>query len=800
MARTPSKSRTSRASRASSPSGGEPPTEDVGLHESDTLEDRDHPAYLDGIYADPVDDPRGFTPSPDGPLPLPGPFPGPLPDLPLPIHPDRPLPIPVPPLDPYPLRVCGPVSGRYTVPVLLPPLPSGNIAGPLVPGPLIPMPVIGRTHITVRVDVDRFYPQHRISIEASRVFPSQRAHVIAAVRSDACLGIYRRRIEANINYRDGVASLIPGVRLVFEATRSTTPFSYGNYRLTLIEANGREHVYPLNFVSQYFDSVEFEVDRVSNATPVVTAYNTSSHPNRPAGLAAETINLQTTFRRAGFDVSMSPGVSTIPVSGAGANGTWSDAEMHNAMTTFWSRFANMPQWAMWVLYAARHDMGRSLGGIMFDDIGPNHRQGTAIFTDSFIVDAPAGDPNPAAWRNRSVYWTAVHEMGHAFNLAHSWQKALGRPQVDGDPWIPLANEPEARSFMNYPTRVAGGQQAFFANFDFRFSNNELIFMRHAPRRFVQMGNENWFENHGFEEVPDDPGAFFKLHLRPNREHNNFAFLEPIRLELKLENVSGTGQQVDEDAVSDSHHIAILVRRDGAETQKWRPFATYCHEPRYTVLKPGESLYASHFVAASSDGWLIDEPGFYTVQAACDLDGVIVVSNPLRIFVGTPDSKAEEAIAPDYFSEDVARVLAFKGAPDLGKANDVLREVVKLAPKNPAATHAAVALAEPLTRSFKKLDADKGREELVIKATAAKPGAAAAQEAPAIVDNADGAARTLGHIDYRQSMETLAGALADAGETKQAVKVQKTLITTMEKRGVLKSVIADSQKKLERLSK
>src|SRR6266571_6917277 len=117
---------------------------------------------------------------------------------------------------------------------------------------------------------------------------------------------------------------------------------------------------------------------------------------------------------------------------------------------------------------------------MFDDIGPNQCQGTALFTKAFISQPPAGDPNPDAWVRRMIFWTACHEMGHAFNLAHSWQKALGTP------WIPLANEPEARSFMNYPYNVAAGQTAFFADFEFRFSDGELLFMRHAPARFVEM--------------------------------------------------------------------------------------------------------------------------------------------------------------------------------------------------------------------------------------------------------------------------------------------------------------------------
>jgi hypothetical protein len=219
-----------------------------------------------------------------------------------------------------------------------------------------------------------------------------------------------------------------------------------------------------------------------------------------------------------------------------------------------------------------------------------------------------------------------------------------------------------------------------------------------------------------------------------------------------------------------------------------------------VLKPGESIYASHFVAASGEGWLIDAPGFYNIQAACEIDGTLVVSNPLRIFVGVPETKAEETLAPDFYSEDVARVLAFKGAPELEDATDVLRDVVERAPDNPAATHAAVALADPLTRSFKRLDVGANGDGMTIRATAARPEAAAKQEAPALVQRADAAARTLGHIDYRETMETLSTALADAGDEKQAVKVQKTLVATLEKRGVLGSVVAASKKTLERISK
>ena len=52
--------------------------------------------------------------------------------------------------------------------------------------------------------------------------------------------------------------------------------------------------------------------------------------------------------------------------------------------------------------------------------------------------------------------------------------------------------------MNYPYNVAGGQTSFFPDFEYRFSDPELLFMRHAPYRFVQQGNALWFDHHGFQ--------------------------------------------------------------------------------------------------------------------------------------------------------------------------------------------------------------------------------------------------------------------------------------------------------------
>ena len=58
--------------------------------------------------------------------------------------------------------------------------------------------------------------------------------------------------------------------------------------------------------------------------------------------------------------------------------------------------------------------------------------------------------------------------------------------------------------------------------------------------------------------------------------NRFSFLEPVVMELKLTNSTAAELSVDEDCLADGQHVAIVVKRDGGITRKWRPFQTYCH--------------------------------------------------------------------------------------------------------------------------------------------------------------------------------------------------------------------------------
>lgn len=677
-----------------------------------------------------------------------------------------------------------PASGLYSTAGIIPGLvddageASALDAGPIAPVPITPGPIFPIAGEELRLDVDGRYPQMTAS-GTIPISPLQRLHWIAAL---ANTGV--NQYAGGIWFKDPAATPFAYTKVEIKVTKSLI---VANRKVTATFTGAglpaRTRVY--GFRSPYFHKVEFEYDREQNINPVLQ-FATGSHPNRPATLPVETLSLGKVFQRAGFDVSINPNTNPIP---APAGTTWSDMEMHDSMVAHWSRFANKPQWSMWVLFARQHEMGSSLGGIMFDDIGPNHRQGTAVFYDSFISTIPAGDPAPAAYQNRMRFWTVVHEMGHAFNLAHSWQKALGTP------WIPLPNEPTARSFMNYPHAPAvGGPAAFFTSFEYRFSNPEMLFMRHAPGRFVRMGDAAWFDHHGFEEATRSPEPRFSLEVRVNRARPVFEFMEPVVAELKLKNISGEPLIVDENMLKTLDGITIALKRQGAPARQYGSFAKYCMKASPKVLQPNQAIYESVFLTSGLNGVDVATPGRYIIQAALHQPDGDIVSAPLELRISRPRNFEEESLAQDFFDTDVQRVLAFDGSRVLNDANGVLHEVANRLSGQRVALHSRVPLGLAVAKTSHLVapatTTGAGRAAASIDTMEARPEEARDQLAAALLTASDVAAESLGHIDYKVYVDKLTDIFEALGQRSEAAKAQSTLHQILAARKVLPSVLEE----------
>ena len=439
--------------------------------------------------------------------------------------------------------------------------------------------------------------------------------------------------------------------------------AYSSAEMTVTFSGGAPPVTrKLQYASPYFRTADIEWDTVQGAARV-TYIDTGAHPNRPATLPVQTLTMVEVFSRAGVDLQRSKEESVVPLSLADVDETWSDSELNDVMKQYWSRYKARAQWAMWLLFAGLHEDPLTRG-IMFDYQGVYKRQGAAVFNDWWLTNVPDNYDHRDAHIRRRRFVTACHETGHCFNLIHSWEKPASG-------WWPLGGEPFALSFMNNPDDAPYPEQ-FFANFDYSFSNQELAFLRHAPEQFIEMGGIRYGDSMKDAAAASLPG--WTLEASVSRNQNLFDFLEPVMLNLKLTNHTDRPQVIDEGIFRNGHSVAVSVARAGGLATELRPFVLHCLGPKWQVLQPGDSIHHTVFVSAGVMGWMISEPGPYEITVVLNTASVQAVSQPLRLRVACPRGREEEAIAQDYFNEDVGRALAFGGTAVMHQANNVLERI------------------------------------------------------------------------------------------------------------------------------
>jgi hypothetical protein len=536
----------------------------------------------------------------------------------------------------------------------------------------------------------------------------------------------------------GDAALMPYTHVSFEV--APTQMLSLRPRMTVFFFVGETTVTrELEYISPYFREVTCEFDTV-DGSPHVTAINTCAHNNRPKSLACENLTFEKVYGRAGVGVTVSPHRRSIPDPGGG----WTDAELEGAMHKFWSGYSDAPDWAIWTLFATRYTQAGVLG-LMFDDSDQNQRQGCAVFTqtlDDYV--SSQHDPQPAEHQARMRFFDVVHENGHCFNLHHAWllyNYDLKWPFFDDLSTI--------ATFMNYPERVNN----FWGQFEYRFHDSELKFLRHAPDNFVEMGDAPFYGGRDNFYEPDRGTAMrpWKLEIALHRPRGVFEFLEPVTLTATLTNISGHPQVIDEAVLQDAGNFSLLIGHVDARTRLWRPFVQRCFLHRPRIFEDGQSLSASFFAAAGVDGWYFAEPGAYTIQGALRTSEAIYATSVSRLRIAQPRGWDEEVVAQDFFRRDVARALAFGTTPSRSGAVETLRDIVERFPGRAVSRYAAIALARSSVRDHRVLRgaSDKDRGFDVVPADL-KTARRLIQRA--LFDDPEAAAESFGRDAYRSLVE------------------------------------------------
>ncbi len=127
-----------------------------------------------------------------------------------------------------------------------------------------------------------------------------------------------------------------------------------------------------------------------------------------------------------------------------------------------------------------------------------------------------------------------------------------------------------------------------------------------------------------------------------------------------------------------------------------------------------------------------------------------------------------------------------GTAVLSDANDVLGEVLDRHSERRIAIHAALALGLPAAKDYKTLSSAHGAPAGVrIETRPARPERAEQLLDQALTSRPQDAAETLGHIGYVQCTQAASTSLAEADDTRAAVRLLDTAHETMSARVVRK---------------
>lgn len=562
---------------------------------------------------------------------------------------------------------------------------------------------LGEFVVELRVDIDGWRATQRVSADYFRVVGDTHEYRFS-MRVDAP----RIRFAATRVTITGTGAFtrktaFPDIEVTIPLVGELAPPGAASLR-HVDRAGTPGATYACDFESDAFRHVDLE-EACQEGVTRFDAYDTAAL--RCSG-RARTLSTVAAYREAGVEMTPTAEPTVIRNAMAGPNATWSDAELLAAMEASFTRWSNRPRWAIWLLHATDHD-DPDIGGLMFDRRGAQ-RQGCAVFYGA------KQRTDPEAERNH--LFNCVHELGHGFNLLHSWEKSLAVP--------PVPSRPDALSWMNYPERYRSGTDAYWASFPFEFDDAELVHLRHGYQHEVIMGGAPLRggaarrRDSGWDGSLQDPGL--RLLLNPQRPA---AIGVPVTVSARLTATSANGRTVPQIVGPQSGTLDVLIRRPDGDESVFVPLLRHCREPEAPMLLgSGRSLRSQPFIHYGQGGFAFPTPGRYSVRARyAGFDGRIALSNAIEIRVLAPTTRAdreiERLVAGD---EKVATLMSVMGsdAPDLAEGDVKLQEIIARYPTHPAAAAARLVRGTNLARTFKHLTPDN-----VLASRPAEPRQAAA---------------------------------------------------------------------------
>jgi hypothetical protein len=239
------------------------------------------------------------------------------------------------------------------------------------------------------------------------------------------------------------------------------------------------------------------------------------------------------------------------------------------------------------------------------------RQGCAVFLEA--LGAKHGGDG-AALREHALF-TAIHELGHVFNLWHA-----------GDP----ASFMTPSSGLTFP--------APHPDDVYRFADPHHDFLERCDfDEHVQPGGSDFgLRGPGAPSVIepfDEPVTLPRLALRVDVQPRRFWQFEPVELDLSLAVTSGRRLVKLPREVDPSHErFTIWITEPSGERRRYRPAIRCCANEDTIEIGPRAPYQRDVSLFRESGGYTFRGPGVHRVEATLDLHGRRVRSNAVEVEV------------------------------------------------------------------------------------------------------------------------------------------------------------------------
>ena len=487
---------------------------------------------------------------------------------------------------------------------------------------------------------------------------------VASIRTNPGSRISLRNRFWSIVGEDQAQSLATG-RLTLAVEQSEPLTLSGTLRLDrpLAGIRGREDItFTVVWQSEALRTLGLELEREANISEL---------PTFPFN--GQEITVSSALAKAGLEIVTAGQPSMIPTPPTG----WGTAQLHALMQEYAQASLLEAKWELHLLLLGKPSR-LGLLGVMFDTTANLPRQGSAVFAEEIRRLAPDN-------YKRKLIQTTIHELGHALNLAHRFEREVGRA--------------DSTSFMNYDWRYRGGGQTqeFWRKFDFTFDPDELAFLRHAPLSAVIPGGHAfhsvsyWAEGNGGYSpyFPEVRISDLELKLTGPIGGVVFDFLQPVFLQVELINRTRQSLELPNWLLDPkAGALDVIVRRvtDSGSTDRavlWAPVMQRCYElvpQAVDTVAAGGSICRNLNLTFGAGGFTFAEPGEYEVQTVVSLPNqsqqreYIIPSNRLRIRIGYPQTREEEKDAMVLLRRDVGLYFALGGSHVLEAARDDLEAI------------------------------------------------------------------------------------------------------------------------------